>query len=142
MRVFYIFKIKDEFKSIYNDTPSVLFNIFKQIYYLDIDDVSYAKTILKQLTEKIDKGEIDKHLFIKLHKNIPYSKKGNIHILNNLYTEEVSRLIVKNSYMKIESDINTSSFFNELGVIGNRFFVCDFTYNDFFFIDSLKMLVN
>ena len=142
MRVFYIFKIKEEFKNIYYDTQSSLYNMFKQIYYLDMDDLSYARTILKQLTEEIDKEEIDKHLFIKLHKTLSYSKKGEIHILNNLYKDEISKLIIKKSYIKLISDVNIPSFFKELEKLDDNLFICDFTYSDFFFIDSLKTLVN
>ena len=39
MKVYYIFKIKDEFVDLYKDTPSVLFNILRSIYYLDKEEV-------------------------------------------------------------------------------------------------------
>ena len=31
------------------------------------------------------------------------------HIINNLYTNEISKLVVKNDYMKIKTEKNTSS---------------------------------
>ena len=43
MRVFYIFNIKPEFKYLYKDSPSSLFNILKQLYYLKDDDIRYGK---------------------------------------------------------------------------------------------------
>ncbi len=141
MRVFYIFKIKEEIKYLYKDNPSHLYNLLKQIYYLGKEDMNYGENVFNQLTSKIEKNDIDRDLFIKLHKEIPYSKRGNMHIMNNLYKDEVSKLIVKNSYMKIESDSSFSSFFNYLSTLDDNLFVCDFNYTDFFFLDSIKILV-
>ena len=141
MRVFYIFKIKDEFKYLYKDNPSHLYNLLKQIYFLGKEDINYGENIFYQLIDRIDKALYDRSLFIKLHKDIPYSKRGEIHIMNNLYKDEMSRLIIKNSYMKIESESNFSSFFRYLSDFDNNLFVCDFSYTDFFFLDSIKILV-
>ena len=141
MRVFYIFKIKDEFKYLYKENPSHLYSLLKQIYYLGKDDFNYGENIFFQLVDKIDKNLYDRELFIKLHRDIPYSKRGNIHIMNNLYKNEVSRLIIKNSYMKVESESSFSSFFRYLSNLGDNLFVCDFLYTDFFFLDGIKTLV-
>ncbi len=141
MRVFYIFKIKDEFKYLYQDNPSQLYNIFKQIYFLGKDDINYGENIYYQLIDPIDKALLDRTLFIKLHKDIPYSKKGQTHIMNNLYKDEVSRLIIKNTYMKIETESNFSSFFHYLPLLLDNLFVCDFSYLDFFFLSRIKTLV-
>lgn len=141
MRVFYIFKIKDEFKYLYKNNESTLYNILKQIYYLPNEEIEYAKTLLNQLVNDIDKEYIDRDLFIKLHQKMPYSKRGEIHYMNNLYKDEISKLIVKNKYIKIEAETNFSSFFEILSNYDNNFFVCDFDYLDFFFIDSIKVLV-
>lgn len=141
MRVFYIFKIKDEFKYLYKENPSHLYNLLKQIYFLGKDDINYGENIFFQLVDKIDKNLYDRELFIKLHRDIPYSKRGNIHIMNNLYKNEVSRLIIKNSYMKIESESSFSSFFRYLSNLEENLFVCDFLYTDFFFLDGIKILV-
>lgn len=141
MRVFYIFKIKEEFKCLYRDNPSILYGILKQIYYLGKDDILYGENIYHQLVDLIDKEELDRKLFIKLHRDMPYSKRGDTHFMNNLYKDEVSRLVVKNTYLKIESDSNFSSFFMYLTKYSDQFFACDFLYPDFFFLDSLKILV-
>lgn len=141
MRVFYIFKIKDEFKYLYKDNNSTLFNILKHIYNLPINDLKYAKTLLSQIVEDIDKEKLDRDLFIKLHQKIPYSKRGEIHYMNNLYKNEISKLIVKNKYIKIETETNFSSFFEILKKLDNNLFICDFKYLDFFYLDRIKTLV-
>ena len=39
MKVYYIFKLKEEFINLYKDTPSILYNILRSIYYLDKEEV-------------------------------------------------------------------------------------------------------
>ena len=68
---------------------------------------------------------------------IPYSKRGNIHYFNNLYKDEVSRLIAKKSYIKIETEQITSSFFKVLNDYSQNFFVCEFKYQDYFFLSDI-----
>lgn len=141
MRVFYIFNIKEEFKYLYLESPSLLYGILKQIYYLGKEDILYGKNIFSQLTEEVDKQSIDRLLYIKLHQDMPYSKRGDIHYMNNLYKDEVSRLTVKNAYMKLETESSFSSFFPYLSELGDNFFACDFFFPDYFFLDSIKTLV-
>lgn len=141
MRVFYVFCIKEEFKYLYKDSPLALYEILKQIYYLGNEDILYGENIFKQLTEEIDKEELDCKLFIKLHQYMPYSKREDIHFINNLYKEEISRLRIKKSYIKIQAEATFSSFFQYLDELNSNFFACDFKNYDFFFLDSIKTLV-
>ena len=134
MKVYYIFEIKNEFVNLYKDTPSVLYNILKNIYYLDNDYYEYGYNLFNQLIIPFDKNKIDRELFIKLHKDIPYSKRGDIHYINNLYKNEVSRLNICNFYMKLELDQNYSSFFKILDNEFDNLFVCAFKNTDFFFV--------
>ncbi len=141
MRVFYIFNIKPEFKYLYKDSPSSLFNILKQLYYLKDDDIKYGKSLFNQLVNSIDKYDVDNYIFIKFHQKMDYSKKNNIHYLNNLYKNEISRLIVKRAYIKLEIENGDSYFFDILSEINSNLFACNFEYLDFFWIDGIKSLV-
>ena len=76
-----------------------------------------------------------------MHQDIPYSKRGDKHRINNLYKDEISILEVKHAYIKIEAEQQDTSFFNVLSSISKNFFVCDFELQDYFFIDGLKTLV-
>lgn len=58
MREFFIFEIKDEFKSLYQDKPSILYQILEQIYFLGEDNAKYGYSLFKQLTKKIDKDKL------------------------------------------------------------------------------------
>lgn len=134
MKVYYIFRIKDEFVDLYKDTPSVLYNMLRSLYYLDKEEVDYGYHLFRQLTMPIEKNLLDRRLFISLHQDIPYSKRNNVHYINNLYKNEVSRLIVNNSYIKVEAEQNFSSFFDILKDELDNLFVCTFKNTDFFFL--------
>ena len=124
MKVYYIFKIKEEFIKLYNDTPSVLYNILKTIFYLDKQEVEYGYNLFTQLIIPFKKDDFDRKLFIDLHQDIPYSKRKNVHYINNLYLNEVSRLVVCNYYLKLEVEQNFSSFFKILNRENKNLFVC------------------
>ncbi|MBQ2639315.1 MAG: sporulation inhibitor of replication protein SirA [Bacilli bacterium] len=139
MRVYFIFDIKVEFINLYYGNEIILYNILKQVYKLDEYELTYAYNIFNQIINKIDKTKLDRYLYIKLHQNIPYSKKNNIHIYNNLYKDEVSRLLVKRSYIKIECENKHSSFLEVLKNYNQSLFVCDFKNQDYFFLKDYNI---
>ena len=59
MRVFYVFDIKPQFKTLYAGHESVLFSILKQLYYMDHTDVDYGYYLFSQLTNRIQKEKLD-----------------------------------------------------------------------------------
>ena len=134
MKVYYIFKIKKEFVNLYKDFPSVLYNILRSIYYLDKESVEYGYNLFNQLINTIDKYKLDRELYIDMHKDIPYIKKQDIHIINNLYKDEVSRLRINNFFMKLELDQEYSTFYDYLKNKEDNLFICDFKETDFFFL--------
>ena len=135
MKVYYIFKLKHEFIELYKDTPSVLYNILRSIYYLEKSEVEYGYNLFRQLTLPIEKNKLDKDLFVKFHQDMPYSKRKDIHYINNLYKNEVSRLVVSNCYLKLELEQNFSTFFDILSKEYKDLFVCSFQKCDFFFLE-------
>ena len=136
MKVYYIFELKEEFVKLYKDIPSVLYNILKNIYYLDKREVEYGYNLFNQLIIPIDKNKVDRDIFLKLHNDIPYSKRGDIHYINNLYKNEISRLNIFNYYIKLEVEQDFSSFFNILNNELDNLFVCAFKNTDFFFLND------
>ena len=137
MRVYFIFDVKEQFISLYQNNYRVLYNILRQIYYLDKEEINYAYTLFSQLIKIIDKNTIDRDIFLKCHRDIPYSKRGNIHYINNLYKDEVSRLIVKRSYIKLETEQYNSSFFKVLRNYSSNYFICDFKNQTYFFLNDI-----
>ncbi|MBQ8131820.1 MAG: sporulation inhibitor of replication protein SirA [Bacilli bacterium] len=134
MRVYFIFQIKEEFRKLYEGRESKLFSILKSIYRLSMDEVEYGYTLLNQVTSCIDQDLINRDLYVHLHREAPYSYKNGIHYYNQLYKNEVSRLVVKHHFMKIEVDQEKSSFFPELESFHKNLFVCDFHTSNFFYI--------
>ena len=136
MKVYYIFKIKKVYINLYKDTPSILYSILRSIYYMDKDSIEYGYNIINQLIDSFDKDKLDRDIYLKMHQDIPYFKRKNIHIINNYYKEEISKLIINNLYMKLELNQDYSSFYNYLSKKENNLFVCDFKKTDFFFLDN------
>jgi len=134
MKVYYIFKMKNEFVNLYKDNPSILYNILKSIYYLDKEELNYGYNLINQLIIPLKKKILDRKIFIKLHQDVPYTKRKNIHYINNLYRNEISRLIINNYYIKLEVEQDFSSFFTILSKELDNLFVCNFKSTDFFFL--------
>ena len=92
-------------------------------------------------TYAINKEELDKRLFIKLHNKMKYCKRGDEHIINNLYRDEVSIMKIKKSYIVINSNKNCTEFFDFLNEEDDSIFICDFNNHDYFYANQVKMLV-
>ena len=142
MRMYYVFNLKSDIKKLYYDKPASLYKILENIYYMHQEDVNYGFAIFKQITNKNKVLELSNEIFIKLHKDLVYTKLDNEHIINDLYHDEVSILKIKNSHLLIETNKGISSFFEILNNINNNYFVCDFKEKDFFFMDRITNLVN
>ena len=141
MRIYYVFDIRSEYVDLYKETPNSLYNVLPQLYYMRKKDLEYGFNMFKQLANRIDKDEVDKNIFLKLHNKMTYVKKKDNHIINNLYKDEVSALKVKYSYILINTNKSYTDFFNVLALDNRNYFVCDFINNDYFFLSNIKILV-
>ena len=141
MRTYFVFRIRKEFVSLYRDNNRSLYEVLRHLYYMKKHEMSYGFNLFTQLTEKIDKQELNKAIYVRYHNDMVYSKSGNEHIINNLYRDEISVLTIKSSYILITANHNYSSFFNILTDFGDEYFVCDFTYQDYFWLNDMKILV-
>lgn len=135
--MYYIFNVKESIYNLYHDNPSSLYKILESIYFMHIEEADYGFNLFKQITDKINIIDISNQIYIKLHKDLTYSKLEDSHIINDLYHDEVSILKIKNSRIILESNKSYSSFFKILYDINNNFFICDFKEKDFFFIDNI-----
>lgn len=142
MRLYYVFNVKEEIAKLYEDNPKALFKVLENIYYMHQDDVMYGFNIFKQITNKIKVHELNNSLYIKLHKDLVYTKTKDEHVINDLYHDEVSILKVKSSHLLLESNKSYSSFFKILNEFNNNYFICDFKEKDFFFINDILNIIN
>lgn len=141
MRIYFVFKIKEEYIDLYKDTPNTLYNILNQMYYMRRNEIGYGYHLFNQMIDRIDKFDLDKYLYVLMHTKMKYSKKGDEHVLNNLYKDEVSVLKVKTTHALINSNKSYTEFFLLLNQYDPNFFVCDFNNHDYFFLSNIKLLV-
>lgn len=141
MRIYYVFKIKDEYMELYKETPSTLYNILNQMYYMKRKELGYGFNLFNQIIDLIDKGELDKQLYVSMHTKMKYTKKGDDHILNNLYKDEISILKINKTHILINSNKSYTEFFVLLNQYESNLFVCDFNNHDYFFLTNVNLLV-
>lgn len=137
MRMYYIFNIKESIYNLYKDNPSSLYKVLENIYYMHREELNYGFNLFKQITNRIKTIDISNQIYIKLHKDLTYSKINDSHVINDLYRDEVSILKIKDSRIVLESNKSYSSFFKVLYDINNHYFICDFKEKDFFYIDEV-----
>ena len=141
MRIYYVFNVKREIVALYQDNPASLYKILESLYYMHREEADYGFNLFKQLTTKINVDEINNLIYIKLHRDMVYSKTKEEHVINDLYHDEVSILRVKKSHMLLESNKSYSSFFTILNIINSNYFICDFKEKDFFFINDIVNMI-
>ena len=141
MRIYYIFDIRDEYVTLYRDSPNSLYSVLYQLYRMRKKDIEYGINMFKQITNKINNIEVDKYVFLKMHNKMTYIKKGGSHVINNLYKDEITVMEVKKAFILINCNKSYTEFFNVLASSNKNYFVCDFINKDYFFLDNIKILV-
>lgn len=138
MRTFYIFRINNEFATLTKDCPYNLYKSMEKIYYTDKKDLSIAYNIYEQIILPFKKNKINVNIFENYKDNDFYTKFNNIHMINNFYNDEQTKLIVNSSFMVLKTTILTPSFFNVLRDYSN-IFVCDFENKDYFWLERVAV---
>jgi Protein of unknown function (DUF2522). len=135
MKEYYIFNLKKEFAKLYKDKQDELFYIFNRIYYMKEIDKEYGFNLFEQVCDFNDKEDLNDFIYEYYKDNVIYSKTSkDEHIINDLYSNEVSILTVKNSNIRIESNIDNPSFLELLKKYNKDLFVCDFKSQEFFLL--------
>lgn len=141
MRIYYVFNIKEEFFDLYKEYPKALYNIFLEIYEMNKKDLDYGYNLFKQMTNIIDKNRLDEHIYIDLKDKMRYSRNKDEHIINNIFSEEISIMKIKNTHIIINTIHEYTEFFEIIGKYKKYLFACDFKNDDYFFLSRIKMLV-
>lgn len=136
MRTYYIFKINDELKTMYNKKSNNIYKLLNSIRLSNIKDKDRINKLYRRITKTINKKLVNDYI-IRNHLNDFYYKK--IGIYHELSTEiENSILIVNNTYIKIVTNNNISTFFKDLYSINDNYFLIDFDNKDYFYLEDLK----
>lgn len=139
MRTFYIFKINNEFKILTKNRSYNLYKTIENIYNLREEDYGLGITMFEQIAEVIDSKQANLKIFDINRHNDTYTKFSNIHMINNYYNDEVSKLIINKSHLILKSSKEFPTFLKELN-FDNNLFACDFQNKDYFWIEELKCL--
>ena len=137
MRTFYIFRINKILNPLYEKKSNNIFNMLNKIYNLDKKEYSYAKRLYSRIIIPIDKNKLNNYLLMNHMNDFYYTKINNVHELSS--DKEISKLIVYNSFIKINTNVNISSFFKDICTLGDDYFVIDFKNRDYFYLEDLKI---
>jgi hypothetical protein len=141
MRIYFIFSIKEDVYELYKDYPKALYNIFLEIYEMNKKDIEYGYSLFTQMANGINKQQLDNQICKNLKDKLRYSKNKDEHIINNLYSEEVSLMKIKHTHITINTIQSYTEFFELLSKYEPFLFACDFKNDDYFFLSKIKMLV-
>lgn len=138
MRIYHAFLVNEFFANFYINKPSSLYKIFEQIYNLNNNDVILGYRLFEQIAVSFNKDHVNEYIYSKHCGELSYSRNDNRHVINNLYFDEISKVIVYNSHIKIKSNINYPTFIDTLREFEKNIFVCDFINKDYFWLDKVK----
>lgn len=139
MRTYYAFIIKDSLIHFYKKKPYSLYKILEQIYNLKNNDIVLGYRLLEQVTMPIGKKKTNDYIYNRHIEELSYSKNEYGHIINNLYSNEITLLKVFNSHIRIKSNVNYSVFFDSIKEYNKDIFVCDFINKDYFWIEEINL---
>ena len=139
MRTFYIFKINKEYYKLTKNMPENLYQTYLNIRLSTKNNLKLLYNEFFSITDSINKMSLCELIYNHMKSLDGYSLYKNVHIFNNYYTDEVSKLIIFNSFMILKTNSNNSSFFTELIKIP-YLFIIDFEREDYFFLDNIKNL--
>ncbi len=142
MKEYFVFKIKKDFVKLYRNNSGNLFSVLNRIYYMKMVDIEYGKNLFEQIAEFIDKDSINSFIENYYRDNFIYQRCKKEHVINNIYSDEISVLTAKNTHIKIETNKERPIFIDLLKKYDDYFFVCDFKEQDYFFINKkIKLML-
>ena len=136
MRTFYIFKINNFLNPMYERKTINIYKILDKINNLDKKEYLLAKKLYSKIIIPFNKNKIDNFLLMNHMNDLYYTKNKNMHILKS--SMEDSKLYIYNTYIKIITTKNISTFFKDIYNFDKDLFVVDFVNKDFFYIGDLK----
>ena len=139
MRTFYIFKVNNDYSRLTKNIPNNLYTVYLNIKLSTSNNIDYLYNEYFTFTDVLKKRDITSFVKAKLSNQDGYSVYGNTHMYNNYYTDEVSKLIVKSSFMILKSNKINSTFLSILNRLPN-IFIIDFENRDYFWLSNFSNL--
>ena len=139
MRTFYIFKVNNDYSRLTKNIPNNIYTDYLNIKLSTSNNIDYLYNEYFTFTDVLKKRDITSFVKAKLSNQDGYSVYGNTHMYNNYYTDEVSKLIVKSSFMILKSNKINSTFLSILNRLPN-IFIIDFENRDYFWLSNFSNL--
>ena len=118
LRIFYVYNINDYFSSVYDNYPYKLYKMLEDAYISKKYNVRVSSSIYEQIITNFNKLFMNNFLFIS-------------------NSAEYSKLMVTSYCIKIKSNINYPSFFENINNYSDNIFVCDFINKDYFWLNKV-----
>ena len=133
LKTFYLFKLKANYINVAKTTPNNIYILLNSIYKHNKKELYIAFDLFNEICLPINNEFFNDYIYKKLRSSEEYTKFKNIHMYNNYFTDEVSKMIVNKSHIRIKSNFNDNIFKINLNDLGNLF-ICDFDngYYDYF----------
>ena len=140
MRTFYLFKLQENYKKIVRSNPNNIYLLLKSIYTYDKKDINVAFDLFDELCLPINIDYLNKCMYDRLKKDEYYTKFKNIHMYNNYFTNEVSKMNISFSHIKIKSNKDNNIFIDNIRELTNLF-VCDFMFDNYEYLNNNKIKI-
>lgn len=136
MRIYYIFFINEEMYKQTKNNQYALFKLLEKIYFMGNEDILLGMKLFEKLTDTIDKDNLNR-LIKSIHQdNMNYINYNYVHIINDFYSNENTKLMINNIFLKIKTTSSFPTFFKDIKNYKNVF-ICDFINLDYFYLKDL-----
>lgn len=136
MRTFYLFKIKNNIYKLTKRNAYNLYMVLENIYNLNKKDLPYYYDYFNEIRDLFNKRVLDNNIYQVYKDKYTYSKVNNVHIINDYFSKEKSKLLVKRNYICLKSTKSVPEFLKSM-VYNKNIFVCDFKNKDYFWLEEL-----
>ena len=130
LKTFYIFNLNKSTHIIAKKNPYHIYLLLLTIYNQNKINIISAYNLFDEICNPINKEFYNIYLFDKLKDDEYYTKYRNIHMYNDYMNDEVSKLTIMKTHIKIKSNKEDNIFITTIYDLDNLF-ICDFK-NDYF----------
>lgn len=130
LKTFYIFNLNKSTHILAKKNTYHIYLLLLTIYNQNKINIISAYNLFDEICNPINKEFYNIYLFDKLKDNEYYTKYRNIHMYNDYMNDEISKLTIMNTHIKIKSNKEDNIFITTIYDLDNLF-ICDFK-NDYY----------
>ena len=135
MRTFYLFNVNEFYSIMYSKSPFKLYKILDNLFHEREYDRYGSYKIYKQVIIPFNKMLCNNYITKKNRLNYEYSHDNQNHFIKK--QEEHTKMVIGSIHIKIESDKNYPTFFDDVNNFEENIFVCDFENGDYFWLSKV-----